>query len=211
MEYVYVIGAIFTVLAFAWAIIEFRSNLKFNRMKNTMDTFTPIRKEFHGILDRILNDDDKLIPTPENIALLKDYLGVMERFAVGVHYNVYDIDVITMMSGRILEGQYKRFIKNYIQEGKDKGNIKRTTLDYYEQLITEIRFKRDEEKDAKKRKKEELQVSKKKELQKRKKGECNYERRFTHINKRVGSYRRNFRSGAESGSCFACPFTPVGG
>ena len=136
------ISSIIATIAMIWAIIEFRNNRRLRRKERTFDVFPALREEFFDLKQKIYVND---VLTTEGEQILRKYLSKMERFAVGVHCKLYDLPLINRMSGRVLIGQYKSFIREYIAKRKKDG-MADTTYCEYEQLIAEIADLREKEK-----------------------------------------------------------------
>jgi len=137
------ISTIIAALAIIWAIIEFRNNVKINRLERTLNVFPTIREEYFDLTKKVLLNG---VVTPNGEILLREYLAKMERFSVGVHCKIYDVSIVERMSGRVLMGQYDNFIREYIAN-RIKNGMSVTTYCEYEKLIkmiADIRAKKGE-------------------------------------------------------------------
>ncbi len=47
---------------------------------------------------------------------IREYLGDLERFAVGCNLNAYDISIVNKMSGGSLVSNYNKYFKSYIED-----------------------------------------------------------------------------------------------
>jgi|GEM_PF-5374478 len=128
------ISSIIAAIAFIWAIYEFRNSNHLRRMERTLDVLPALREEYFDLAKKILNNGAL---TSEGEKLLREYLSKMERFAVGANHKLYDLSLINEMSGRVLIGQYNRYIQKYINKRIEEG-MAPTTYCEYEKLIHNI-------------------------------------------------------------------------
>ena len=100
-----------------------------NREKKilTIKEFLKIREKYPNLSSDYVTDEVRL-----------DYLKEMERFCVGVDNNIYDLKIITDMSGHLLVKQYDSYMEDFILSRR-KGESEHWKYNRYEDTIKKIK------------------------------------------------------------------------
>lgn len=100
-----------------------------NREKKilTIQEFSKIREKYPNMSSKYANNNERL-----------EYLKEMERFCVGIHYKIYDIEIVKDMSGHLLVKQYDSYMKDLVQSRRELRS-KFSAYEQYEETIKKIR------------------------------------------------------------------------
>lgn len=117
------------------------------KKQSTIEYFTVINNETHLLLSYIRESYsispitvDQIQKDAELLKNVQRYLSLMERLAVGVRTNVYDINIINNICGASIMFNYKRFSEFIIWRRKE--NSSNTTYCEFENLAHEIQILR---------------------------------------------------------------------
>ena len=100
-----------------------------NREKKilTIKEFMKIREKYPNLSSEHVTDEVRL-----------EYLKEMERFCVGIFNNIYDIKIITDMSGHLLVKQYDSYMKDFMLSRR-KNKSETWKYKRYEETIQKIK------------------------------------------------------------------------
>jgi hypothetical protein len=88
-------------------------------------------------MDLISEEDAKTDELEKKLSTaIRRYLSLMERFSVGVHVGVYDIDIFQLMYGTRAGDNYKR-LSAYIEDRRQHTTVKNAYRDY-QNLVEEL-------------------------------------------------------------------------
>lgn len=93
----------------------------------TIQEFSKIREKYPNMSSKYANNNERL-----------EYLKEMERFFVGIHYKIYDIEIVKDMSGHLLVKQYDSYMKDLVQSRRELKS-KFSAYEQYEETIKKIR------------------------------------------------------------------------
>ena len=126
-EYLPIFESVFVIAGVLFIVIQIRQQTKISRAdhdrqkkQSTIEFYNSISTESYQLLDEIkgrrmnwstVNSDKKLRKS------VVRYLSRLERLAVGVASDVYDFDILFLMSGRYLIKKYDQF-QLYIEEAR---------------------------------------------------------------------------------------------
>ena len=99
-----IVNGIGTIAALIVTITIYCLGIKKERKIDTIKTFSAIRRRF-GQVNKASSDIEK-----------KSYVKELEFFAIGIKERIYDIGVITKMSGSLLCSQNNIWLQSYIIE-----------------------------------------------------------------------------------------------
>ena len=100
-----------------------------NREKKilTIKEFSKIREKYPNVSPNCASDTDRL-----------EYLKEIERFCVGIHHKIFDIQIITDMSGHYLVKQYDSHMKDFMLSRR-KSESETWKYNRYEETIKIIK------------------------------------------------------------------------
>jgi len=117
----------FVILGVVFIAVQIRQQTKISRAdhdrqkkQSTIEFYNSISSESQVLLDNIVGKSLDLSSVNSDKALRKSvirYLSRLERLAIGVASDVYDFEVLALMSGRYLSKKYIQFEK-YIEEAR---------------------------------------------------------------------------------------------
>jgi len=109
------------------SVIIYLNTVNHQKKILTIQEFSKIRERYPDVSPNVTSDDNRL-----------EYLKDMERFCVGIHNNIYDIEIVRDMSGHRLIKQYDSYMKDFVQS---RRKISSTFLAYerYEETIEKLK------------------------------------------------------------------------
>ena len=123
------IESFFVILGVIFIAIQIRQQTKISRAdhdrqkkQSTIEFYNLISTESQTLLDAIVGKKLNLDAVNSNKMLRKSvvrYLSRLERLAIGIATDVYDFDVLNLMSGRYLCKKHEQF-REYIEESRVK-------------------------------------------------------------------------------------------
>ena len=129
-----IVSAGVAVLSFAGSVIVYRRTLNKERKLDTIKMLSEIRMKYPKIFG--LSYEAK-----------KKYIKELEFFATGVNQKIYDIKIVSKMSGSRLIYQYEKYLKKIIKRIR-KGKEDSKTYIEYEKMINKLKkYKKYKEKD----------------------------------------------------------------
>jgi len=130
-EYLPIAESLFVILGVVFIAVQIRQQTKTSRAdhdrqkkQSTIEFYNSISTESQAFLDDIVGKTLDLSGVNSDKALRKSvirYLSRLERLAIGVASDVYDFEVLCLMSGRYLSKKYNQFEK-YIKESRVAKN-----------------------------------------------------------------------------------------
>jgi len=124
-EYLPIAEGLFVILGVVFIAIQIRQQTKISRAdhdrqkkQSTIEFYNSISTESYQFLDDIKGKTLDLSFVNSDKTLRKSvirYLSRLERLAIGVASDVYDFEILCLMSGRFLSKKYIQF-KKYIDE-----------------------------------------------------------------------------------------------
>ncbi|MCL1873360.1 MAG: DUF4760 domain-containing protein [Clostridiales bacterium] len=127
-EYLPLIESIFVIVGVIFIFVQIRQQTKISRAdhdrrkkQSTIEFYNVLSSESYPFLDEMIGRKLNLPTVNADKALRKSvirYLSRLERLAVGIATDVYDFDVLCIMSGRYLLKKYAQF-KEYIEEARE--------------------------------------------------------------------------------------------
>lgn len=102
-----VVSATAAIIALCVNVAVYRHGLKREVRIETLKKLSEIRREYFNTKN--LDSHQKL-----------QYLNELEYFSVGLNEKIYDIDIVSKMSGNRLLSQYEDWMKDFIAERQKK-------------------------------------------------------------------------------------------
>jgi hypothetical protein len=152
LDYFSLAESVFVIIGVFLIIKQIKQQTKISRAdhdrlkkQSTIEFYNALSTESYQFLDNIkgktldyasVNHDEKL---RKNVIR---YLSRLERLAIGVASDVYDFQVLCLMSGRYLTKKYNQFEK-YIKEAREHKNAP-TLYKEFELLVVKIEKYRDD-------------------------------------------------------------------
>lgn len=134
VDWAQIISAVAAVGSFAGSVIVYRRTLNRERKLDTIKMLSEIRMKYPKIFG--LSYEAK-----------KKYIKELEFFATGVNQKIYDIKIVSKMSGSRLIYQYEKYLKKIIKRIR-KGKEDSKTYIEYEKMINKLKkYKKYKEKD----------------------------------------------------------------
>lgn len=129
-----IVSAGVAVLSFAGSVIVYRRTLNRERKLDTIKMLSEIRMKYPKIFGL-------------SYKAKKKYIKELEFFATGVNQKIYDIKIVSKMSGSRLIYQYEKYIKKIIKRIR-KGKEDSKAYIEYEEMINKLKkYKKYKEKD----------------------------------------------------------------
>ena len=130
-EYLTFIESLCVILGIFFVAVQIRQQTKISRAdhdrqkkQSTIEFYNILSSESYQFLDDIKNKTLNLASVNSDKALRKSvirYLSRLERLAIGIASDVYDFEILCLMSGRYLSKKYNQF-KTYIEEVRINKN-----------------------------------------------------------------------------------------
>lgn len=130
-EYLPLIESFSVIIGVFFVAIQIRQQTKISRAdhdrqkkQSTIEFYNLISTDSYQFLDDIKNKTLDLASVNSDKALRKSvirYLSRLERFAIGIASDVYDFEILCLMSGRYLSKKFNQF-KPYIEEARINKN-----------------------------------------------------------------------------------------
>jgi len=145
------INLIISILSLAVAIIVFvitelenrKATIEQTKQENiraTLTDFSSLRRDHQDFESRMADVGDD---ATKRRLIIRDYLADLERFAVGINRNAYDLEVVSSMSGGMLIRQYRKFFREHIHQRRE-ATLLTTTVPLnalyceYEQMMQKL-------------------------------------------------------------------------
>lgn len=129
-----IVSAVAAVGSFAGSVIAYRRTLNRERKLDTIKMLSEIRMKYPKICGL-------------SYKAKKKYIKELEFFATGVNQKIYDIKIVSKMSGSRLIYQYEKYLKKIIKRIR-KGKEDSKTYIEYEKMINKLKkYKKYKEKD----------------------------------------------------------------
>lgn len=129
-----IVSAGVAVLSFAGSVIAYRRTLNRERKLDTIKMLSEIRMKYPKIFGL-------------SYKAKKKYIKELEFFATGVNQKIYDIKIVSKMSGSRLIYQYEKYLKKIIKRIR-KGKEDSKAYIEYEKMINKLKkYKKYKEKD----------------------------------------------------------------
>lgn len=125
LVYIYDLASVvIAIIALVFSIIIYIHGLNRESSMLTIENLEKIRMKYRNSINF-------------NEAKKKDYLTELEFFSTGVNQKIYSLKIVNKMCGGRLVYQYNKWIKNYIDEYRNK---KVSTVAYieYEKMINKL-------------------------------------------------------------------------
>jgi len=130
-EYLPFAESIFVIIGVAFIVVQIRQQTKIARAdhdrqkkQSTIEFYNQLSSESIQFLDNIIGRTLDLSSVNADKALRKSvvrYLSRLERLSIGVASEVYDFEILYLMSGRYLIKKYEQ-LESYIMESRDFKN-----------------------------------------------------------------------------------------
>ena len=130
-EYLPVVESIFVIIGVVFVAVQVRQHTKSFRAdhvrrkkQSTIEFYNMLSTESYQFLDDIKGKSLSLVSINGDKELRKSvirYLSRLERLAIGIASDVYDFEILCLMSGRFLSKKYEQF-KTYIEEARKNKN-----------------------------------------------------------------------------------------
>ena len=134
VDWAQIISAVAAVGSFAGSVIAYRRTLNRERKLDTIKMLSEIRMKYPKICGL-------------SYKAKKKYIKELEFFATGVNQKIYDIKIVSKMSGSRLIYQYEKYLKKIIKRIR-KGKEDSKTYIEYEKMINKLKkYKKYKEKD----------------------------------------------------------------
>ena len=134
VDWAQIISAVAAVGSFAGSVIAYRRTLNRERKLDTIKMFSEIRMKYPKICGL-------------SYKAKKKYIKELEFFATGVNQKIYDIKIVSKMSGSRFIYQYEKYLKKIIKRIR-KGKEDSKTYIEYEKMINKLKkYKKYKEKD----------------------------------------------------------------
>ena len=124
-EYLPIAESLFVILGVAFVVVQIRQQAKIanadhdrQRKQATIDYYNSLLSSSYQFLDDIGGRKLDLSSVNSDKKLRKSvirYLSRLERLSVGIATDVYDFEILYLMSGRLLIKKYRQF-EDYINE-----------------------------------------------------------------------------------------------
>ncbi len=118
-------SALAAVGSFVGSLVVYKRSVNRECKLETLRKLTELRMKYPSMEE--ISDGDKL-----------DYIKELEFFATGINQKIYDLEIVSKMSGSRLISQYDIALKKLVkQRRKEKENS--TAYIEYEQMIKQLR------------------------------------------------------------------------
>ena len=116
------IGVIVAAVTLITSFVQFNKELQLRKVERTLTSYLQLRDSSKEA-DMIISTNKNLNAGTYNLGatdfwIVYSYLNALERVACGVNEGLYDIDVISKMSGKLLISQYDSFFNVFIPNRK---------------------------------------------------------------------------------------------
>lgn len=115
------IGVIVAAVTLITSFVQFNKELQLRKVERTLTSYLQLResaKDADVIISKATAkgkfDINSIGLTAYDFGIIYSYLNALERVACGINEGLYDIDVISKMSGRLLISQYDLFFDVFI-------------------------------------------------------------------------------------------------
>ena len=118
------------------------------KKQSTIEFYNLISSEIHEFLYKTDEEQLNFASVKANKTLESDvvkYLSRLERLAVGVNSNIYDLEILSHIVGNLFTNTYNR-LERYIKEVREKNNTPRRYCEF-EHLVKVIERYREKNKD----------------------------------------------------------------
>ena len=126
-EYLPLIESFCVIIGVIFVAIQIRQQAKIaqadhdrQKKQSTIEFYDSISSDSYQLLDNMNGKPDKKNSADLLWKNIIRYLSKLERLAVGVASDIYDFEILCLISGRFLSEQYERFEKYIVEARKDK-------------------------------------------------------------------------------------------
>ena len=116
-----IISGFAAVVAIAISLWTYKHRIEKERKTDTIRKLSEIRNTYFNTKN--LEKKDKL-----------KYLNELEFFAIGIKEDIYDIDIVSKMSGSRLIKQYDKWANEFIKERRKLNNHDKAYCEYEEMI-----------------------------------------------------------------------------
>ena len=116
-----IISGFAAVVAIAISLWTYKHGIEKERKTDTIRKLSEIRNTYFNTKN--LEKKDKL-----------KYLNELEFFAIGIKEDIYDIDIVSKMSGSRLIKQYDKWANEFIKERRKLNNHDKAYCEYEEMI-----------------------------------------------------------------------------